>query len=128
MSPWIYAAIVGLIGVNVVLNAGITWLACRWLHRINGRRAVRLTLTIFLVGWPLFLLVAGVAWWGWEVPLRRAALWVLPPLGILVPFAVFKRGLGLNWGRTLAIFLAWRIPTLGQSALLSWMLAPWVAG
>ncbi|MFO0877518.1 MAG: hypothetical protein U0840_09100 [Gemmataceae bacterium] len=128
MSAWTYAGLIVVIVANVLLNAGITWLACRWLHPIDLRRALRLTLAIFLIGWPVFLALAGIAWAGWQVPLRTMALWVLPPLGILIPYAVFRVGLKQAWGRTLAIFLAWRIPTLGQSALLNWLLGPWLAG
>ncbi len=121
--------VVVLVVVNVPLNAGIFLLACRVarLTEISFRRALGITLLVFVTGWPVLLLVLAVGWFGWEVPPRTLARWTLPLLSLVVPLTIHKWTLGQPWGRTLVVFVVWRVLTLGQSGLVLvglWQVAP----
>ncbi|MFM7149791.1 MAG: hypothetical protein ACKO23_08105 [Gemmataceae bacterium] len=119
--------LISAIAVNVPLNAGFLWLACRFLHPrkdpvADSPRYVRvlgITGLIFLVGWLGLLALLGIANFLLSVQPSDAIFWILPALGVVIPLVILKITLGYQWLRTLIIWVIWRVSSLIQFALVA---------
>src|SRR5262245_60192826 len=132
MSGWMIVGIVALAVVNLPINAGVLWLACRLLRvgearkGIDYARAFRLTLVIFGVGWGLLCVILPVARLLCALPPGTLAFRLLLPLGIVVPLAILKWSLRARWPRTILVWAVWRLLTLAQSAPVYLLLKPYL--
>lgn len=120
------------VAVNLPINAGVLWLACRWLkvgadrHGVAYWRAFGLVVLIFILGWLLlgFALLALRPFT--DMPPSDLAFHVLPPLGLIVPLAILKYALGAGWWRTLGVFVVWRVLTLAHVGPTWLLVRPYV--
>jgi hypothetical protein len=120
------------VAVNLPVNAGVLWLACRWLKvGADGRgvgywRAFGLVVLIFALGWLLLGLALLALRPFTDTPPFDLAFYVLPPLGIIVPLAILKYTLGAGWWRTLGVFVVWRVLTLAHAGPTWLLVKPYV--
>jgi hypothetical protein len=119
--------LIAVVVVNVPINAGILWLACRLLRvgterrGISYPRAFGLTVTIFGIGWLMLIVVVVIVHQFSAAPLLDIAFWALVPLGVIVPLAILKWMLQTRWLRTVGVWIVWRVISLAQF-LPVWML------
>jgi hypothetical protein len=116
------------VALNVLVSAALLWLACaiarfraspdvRERLAIGFPRAFLLTLAIFLVGWLLLVIVVSTIHVVTDWPTFTITKYALPPLGVVVPLAILRAGLGVNWWRTIGVWIVWRVTSLAQVGL-----------
>jgi hypothetical protein len=120
------------VAVNLPVNGGVLWLACRLLkvgpdaRGVSYWRAFSIVVTIFLLGWLLLAAVLAALRPFISAPLPDLAVYVLPPLGVVVPLTILKYTLGAGWWRTIGAFVVWRVLTLAHVGPTWLLIRPYV--
>jgi hypothetical protein len=122
------------VAVNLPVNGGVMWLACRLLkvgpnaRGVSYWRALSIVVTVFVFGWLLLAAVLAALRPFTAAPLTDLVVYVLPPLGVVVPLPILKYTLGAGWWRTIGVFVVWRVLTLAHTGPTWLLIRPYVLG